>query len=123
MTKGSTAEHQKLVSDIIFHYGSRHDFRLWPRVVGLGMLSQSKRLIKFGIKGESDIDGIFLFRGLGVRVHIEVKTGGARQSRDQKAFEMMIKKFGGIYIVARSIEDVYTGVQNWIAEYDARKVI
>jgi hypothetical protein len=56
-----------------------------------------ERVIRFGLKGSSDIIGIYKGRFLG----IEVKTGNARQSKDQKRFQAMIDKMGGIYVVIR----------------------
>lgn len=37
---------------------------------------------------------------------IEIKTGQARQSAEQKSFQIMVEKKGGLYIVARSLQDV-----------------
>jgi len=42
----------------------------------------------------------------GRSVWIEVKTSEGRQSVDQIAFEQEIKRHGGEYIVARSLDDV-----------------
>lgn len=36
-----------------------------------------------------------------IHIEIEVKTGSARQSKDQKNWEKFINGMGGIYIVAR----------------------
>lgn len=62
------------------------------------------RLISFGLPGSSDLLGIISPHGK--ILCIEVKTGNARQSKQQKAFQNMVIKFGGIYVVARSIHDV-----------------
>ena len=46
---------------------------------------------------------------IGVPLYIEVKaSSGGRQSENQKVFEEMLVKTGHNYVVARSIEDVYT---------------
>ncbi len=37
---------------------------------------------------------------------IEVKTGSGRLRKEQEAFRDMILRFGGIYILARSLADV-----------------
>ncbi len=50
----------------------------------------------------SDIMGIFHGRLL----CIEVKTGNAKQTKDQKNWENMINTMGGIYIVGRSGDQV-----------------
>ena len=41
-----------------------------------------------------------------VSVWLEVKTKKGRISENQKAFNDVIKSFGGFYFVVRSIEDV-----------------
>lgn len=96
--------HEQLVKDILLVIGSRHDVRIWPRHVGLGRNMHTGNVIKYGIDGESDIDGIVSPGGR--RLHIEVKTGRAVQNKAQRRFQAMIEKFGGIYILARSVQDV-----------------
>jgi hypothetical protein len=59
--------------------------------------------MKFGLVGAADITGIL---PSGVRLEIEVKSGNAKQSQEQKNFETMIQRHGGIYFVARSLDDV-----------------
>lgn len=69
--------------------------------------------MRFGVKGQADISGI-LHRTCrncgelahGVRVEIEVKGPEGRMEKSQKRFRAMIEKHGGIYVVARSIDDV-----------------
>ena len=41
---------------------------------------------------------------MGLRLEVEVKAGHDRHSEAQKAFQEMIEKHGGIYLVARSVE-------------------
>jgi hypothetical protein len=74
----------------------------------------SKFLIRIGITGQADVNGILgkkvtLLSGqsitLGIRVEIEIKTGNARQSTEQKRWQKMIESLGGIYIVARSEQE------------------
>jgi hypothetical protein len=59
--------------------------------------------VRFGVPGQADISGLL---SSGRRVEIEVKSATGRQSPQQRAFEAMISKFGGLYILARSVEDV-----------------
>ena len=42
----------------------------------------------------------------GFTVFIEVKAPNGKQSDDQKIFESSIRNAGGVYILARSLEDV-----------------
>jgi hypothetical protein len=58
--------------------------------------------VKFGKVGMPDIVAVFKGRYIG----IEVKGPKGFQSRVQTEFQVELEKAGGIYILARSIEDV-----------------
>jgi hypothetical protein len=102
---GSTELHEKLVNEILATFGSNNGIRIWKN--NTGMAFQRGRPIKFGLKGSSDIIGIL---SDGTFLAIECKTGKARQSQHQKNFQKMIEQFGGIYILARSLNDVERGL-------------
>lgn len=101
----NTKEHQKLVDDILFAVGSLPRVRAWPRQVGFDYL----RKIKFGLEGETDIDGIIAPSGR--KLCIEVKTGTGRLSAAQKRYRDMVVKFGAVYVEARSVQDAVDAVQ------------
>ncbi len=61
----------------------------------------AKFLTTVGIKGQADINGIMKVGPTGIRLEIEIKTGDAVQSKEQKNWQKMITNLGGIYIVAR----------------------
>lgn len=58
--------------------------------------------IRFGSKGAADI----FVCAKGMMIGIEIKTASGKLSEDQEAFGQALKAAGGIYIVARSIDDV-----------------
>jgi len=100
---GSTAAHNKLISEILLTFGSGPNLRIWKNDVGVGRSLNGERVLRWGLKGSADIIGI----GFGGKfVAIEVKTGKGKQSEYQKNFQNMIATQGGIYIVARSVQDV-----------------
>ena len=68
-----------------------------------GMTSFADRMVRFGIPGQADITGILPD---GRRLEIEVKSASGRQSNDQQNFQKMIERFNGLYILARSVNDV-----------------
>jgi hypothetical protein len=76
-------------------------------------ISYLRRPIKFGVRGGGDISGIagteYALYGtsmmIGLRLEIEVKVGRDKPSEEQQAFRKMIEDLGGIYIIARSIEE------------------
>ena len=75
--------------------------RLWRQNVGTMRIND--RVIKYGQKGMADLSGILPD---GRRLEIEVKTPRGRQSDAQKNWQIMIERFGGVYILARSVADV-----------------
>lgn len=62
------------------------------------------RFIRFGIPGSPDIIGIM--PGTGQFLGIECKMPGRYLSQSQKAFQSVIERNGGIYIVARTMDDI-----------------
>ena len=67
-----------------------------------------KRHYKWQLNGVADIIGIYNQRPLA----IEVKSEKGRMSTAQKEFARNWQESGGIFILARSIEDVEAGLQN-----------
>jgi hypothetical protein len=59
--------------------------------------------VRFGVPGQADISGILVG---GRRLEIEVKGPTGRMSDQQRKFRAMIECFGGLYILARSVDDV-----------------
>ena len=73
------------------------------------------RVIKIGNPGAPDILGIVNGSLMaGCLLAIECKTGEAVQSKEQKSWQKMIESYGGIYIVARELEDVLSYFRDWI---------
>lgn len=101
-TANHTRDHQQLVDDLLHAFGSRPDVRIWTRSVGFDMM----RKIKYGIKGETDLQGIVAPSGR--MLCIEVKTGAGRLTKEQERWRDMVIKFGAIYIEARSVEAALT---------------
>lgn len=92
-----------LVASILLTFGARPNLRIWRANV-LVAKDQSGRLVRAGIKGQADISGILAPAGR--RVEIECKSATGRQSPEQKRWQAMIESLGGIYVLARSVEDV-----------------
>lgn len=62
------------------------------------------RRVSAGIDGQGDICGLI---GPGGRMlQVEIKAGKDRMRPSQYAFAAMIRRHGGLYIEARSVEDV-----------------
>jgi hypothetical protein len=97
-------KHQILVNQILCALSKFSHIRVWANNTGSAMSFDSERIIKFGLEGSADILGV---KGpTGQLICIEIKTGSARQSEAQKRFEKVITERGGIYVVARSVDDI-----------------
>jgi hypothetical protein len=88
-------------NDILRAFGTLPVIRLWRANVGVARVGT--RVIRFGIPGQADLTGILPD---GRRLEIEVKSLTGRQTPEQVAFQNMIERFNGIYILARSTNDV-----------------
>ncbi len=58
---------------------------------------------QYGVVGQPDIGGILAG---GRHVGIEAKMRGNKPSDDQVAYRGMFERFGGLYILAYSVDDV-----------------
>ncbi len=100
-----TAAHSALVNEILLACGSRKDLTLWKNATGAVKIGE--RFLRFGMRGSPDIIGI---AEDGRFVGIEVKTGGARQTPEQKLFQAMVFRRRGVYILAHCLKDVEDGL-------------
>ena len=95
--------HTDLVKQILREFGSREGIRLWVNNAGAAR-SSTGQVVRFGVPGQADISGILAPHGR--RIEIEAKTGSGRQNKNQRKFQAMIEKHGGLYVLARSVGDV-----------------
>jgi hypothetical protein len=91
-----------LVHAILRAWGAHPSLRIWRQNTGGAKIKG--QWVMFGTPGAADISGLLLPHGR--RLEIECKTERGRQSEDQKSFQAMIERFGGLYVLARSVEDV-----------------
>lgn len=104
---------QPLVQDILREIGARPDVRLWRNNVGAAVVNgesqATRRFVRFGLVGSADITGVL---ANGRRVEIEVKRpdGKGRRSAAQVAFAAMAQRFGALYVLAESVDDVEVAV-------------
>ena len=104
----NTKQHQKLVDDLLFAFGSRDDIRIWRRDVG-GVESANGRYVRYGISGESDLDGIIA--PWGISLSVEVKTGSGKLRENQLAWKNMKEGFGAIHIEARDVDQALSELE------------
>lgn len=68
-----------------------------------------QRPVTFGIPGQGDTSG--LVAPTGRRLEIEIKTSNDRMSPEQMTFCEMVRRTGGIYVEARSVEEAVEAVR------------
>jgi hypothetical protein len=95
-----------ILRGILEYLNLRRDVVAWR--MNVGAIKIDRRFIQFGFAGLSDIIGIFKGRFLA----IEVKRPGAKMNDDQIIFQQRVEHFGGIHILAYSIDDVIAGLDN-----------
>lgn len=104
---------EKTIQNAILRaYATRPWLRIWRQNTGMAQYSAvdgSHRTVRFGLPGQADLSGIL---NDGRRLEIEVKTARGRQSEQQQNYQRMIERFGGVYILARSVEDVTIRLQH-----------
>lgn len=100
-------KHELLIKQLMVALSATGVCRVWKQ--NTGKAYRDGRWISFGIVGGGDITGILLG---GRRIEIECKTGGAKQHEEQRNFGEVIRKMGGIYIVARDVETVVKYIKN-----------
>ena len=83
---------------------SKANCRAWQNDTGVALSIDGKRIIRFGLKGSSDIIGIHY---TGKFISCEIKIGSDKLRSEQIAFKAMIEKMNGLYFLIRSEEDIY----------------
>jgi hypothetical protein len=80
---------------------------VWRNNTG-GLRDAKNRMVFFGKPGSSDIIGVLPG---GRFIACECKTAKGKLSEKQKEFLARVEEFGGLAIVARSVDDVIQGLK------------
>lgn len=110
-----------VLTSVLKYLGARKDCRVWRNNTGR-IADRKGRVVSFGLVGSADIIGIrkvFVggggkpgtWAGLSVEcgqfLAVECKSDHGRQSQAQRNFQTMVESMGGLYIIARRVEDLY----------------
>lgn len=104
----SVRRESSIQSEILAWLGSRPWCRAWRQVTGTYLTPDGRHVVRAGLIGSADISGILHD---GRRLEVEVKSARGTQSKQQKAFEAMVKRMGGVYVVARSVDEVRAALE------------
>ncbi len=74
-----------------------------------GVAQRNGHTIRFGVGSPGGADLIGVFNGRFIAV--EIKTPVGRQTPEQKLFQQLIERKGGVYIILRSAEEA----RQWLA--------
>lgn len=88
-------------AEILIAITALPDSMFWRSNTGKAR-NASGHVIRFGVPGQPDILGTFRGRAVG----IEVKSAKGTQRREQKLWQAQWIRGGGIYVLARSLDDV-----------------
>jgi hypothetical protein len=97
----------EIQTQILLHFGALPWLRIWRANTGkvnMAKRGEPPRWVQYGVVGQPDIMGLMLPHGRAIG--IEVKSSVGKQREAQKRFEEMFVKFGGLYVLARSVADV-----------------
>lgn len=137
---GSYAEHQEILGRAFLHFQEHFpQGRIFTRHTGkfinmrfidelnacrhdlhriLHAIKNFKRfLISISIPGQADSYITLPVRGELVHIEVEVKSGDAVQSKEQKAWEAAITEQGGLYILVRNPEDIVNAIKTKWPEF------
>lgn len=95
-----------LQAAILQKWGADPRLRIWRQNTGQAWvpLGHGWRPVRMGLPGVADIIGIMAPHGRWLA--IETKASGGRQRSSQKAFQAMVERMGGLYVLARDVETV-----------------
>ena len=100
---------KQLQNEILRTFGTIPRLRMWRANTGVARIE--KRVVRFGVPGQADLTGIL---PEGRRLEIEVKSPTGRQTPEQRSFQGIIEKFNGVYVLARSVEDVWSALRKYL---------
>lgn len=88
--------------EILKRYANHPRVALWRQNTGAAKFGKS--FVRFGLPGQADLSGILSPSGRAV--FIECKSDRGKQSPEQITFQRFIEKHGGLYVLARTLNDV-----------------
>jgi len=105
----SNEKSESTIKSEILVWLSEHGVLAWNNPTGVGLSADGMRPIRFGLLGSPDILGVI--PGTGRFLGVETKTATGRLRDSQAKFRARFERCGGLYVVARSIEDVSAALE------------
>lgn len=94
--------HTNLIKKCLLELCKIPKTRAWQSDTGIARSMDGQRIIKFGLKGSSDIIGV----SNGRMICLEIKIGKDKQRPEQVAFQSMIEMCDGFYFIVKDEDDL-----------------
>lgn len=92
----------QLQDQIRLALGTTPDLVLWRNNIGHAVMRHGAR-VTFGVGGPGGADLIGCYRGRFIAIEIKTPTG--RQSPEQRQFQQLVERIGGVYVILRSVAE------------------
>ena len=96
----------QIMHDILVAVSALPETFVWRHNTGIGV-TRARTILRAGLIGSADIIGV----SRGRAVAIEVKTPTGRQSDQQRKFQNAWATAGGVYVLARCVDDALAALQ------------
>ena len=96
----------QIMRDILVALSALPDALFWRQNVGVAR-TEAGTVVRFGVPGMADIGGIYQGRS----VQVEVKARRGKQHIQQRRWQTAVGRAGGIYIVARSVDEALSSLE------------
>jgi hypothetical protein len=100
---------------VLLELGKQPDIVAWNAPVGT-FYTREGYPVKVGIKGQADILGFILWRGLPIAFAVEAKFQSGRLSPEQKTWRDALLARGGLYAVARDPSTIVSELRAELAK-------
>lgn len=94
-----------IMRDILIALSQIPGALFWRVNVGVAKTPDG-RTMRYGLPGQADISGIVRGR----HVEVEIKTPTGRQSMQQRRWQTAVERAGGVYLVARSVDEAVSAL-------------
>jgi len=99
---------QAIQQQILARLGALPGLTMWRNNSG-ALVDQRGQLVRYGQPGSADLLGVA--GPAGRLVALEVKRPGGRQTDLQRAWQGMVERHGGIYLVVTSVDEAVQGLR------------
>lgn len=75
-----------------------------------------KSVVAINSKGMADLYGFISLHNILIHIEMEIKTGQAVQTKEQKDWQKLIESMGGCYLLVRDADKAIQELENYLVE-------